>query len=79
MALQSTRLLRLNQVIELTSLSRTTIYDRMSRGTFPRQIPLGPRIVVWDQLSIENWIQDQINASQKDPGNCLFVSPNPDS
>ena len=41
------KLLRLPQVKQTTGLSKSTIYARIAEGTFPKQIPLGPRLVVW--------------------------------
>jgi len=46
------KLLRLLQVKSITGLSKSTIYARISEGTFPRQIPLGPRLVFWVESDI---------------------------
>jgi predicted DNA-binding transcriptional regulator AlpA len=34
----------------------------MSEGTFPRQIALGARLVVWSELHIHQWMQEQMAA-----------------
>ena len=39
------KLLRLPQVNASTGLSKFSIYARIAEGTFPKQIPLGPRLV----------------------------------
>ena len=57
------KLLRLPQVKTITGLSKSTIYARISEGTFPKQIPLGPRLVVWVESDIQKWIGLQIQAS----------------
>ena len=57
------RFLRLPQVKQSTGLSKSTIYSRIAEGTFPKQIPLGPRLVVWVESDIQNWIGLQIQAS----------------
>ena len=47
--------LSLDETMALTQLPRSTIYSRMSRGTFPqRQKPLGgmSRSVAWRQSAI---------------------------
>ena len=49
----STAFLRLPQVKSVTGLSKSTIYARIAEGTFPKQIPLGPRLVVWVDSSIQ--------------------------
>jgi prophage regulatory protein len=58
------RLLRLPQVKTLTGLSKSSIYARIAEGTFPKQIPLGPRLVVWVESDIQNWIAEQVSASR---------------
>ena len=56
----SYKLLRLRDVIKMTSLSRTTNYDYMSEGKFPKNIHLGPKISVWIEREIQEWINSQI-------------------
>jgi prophage regulatory protein len=56
------KLLRLPQVKQTTGLSKSTIYARIAEGTFPKQIPLGPRLVVWVESDIQNWISEQVSA-----------------
>ena len=50
------RLLRLPDVKSATGLSKSTIYARMSEGNFPKQISIGPRLVVWLESDIQRWI-----------------------
>ena len=57
-------LLRLKTVKEKTSLSRSSIYQMMDKGLFPRSIAIGSRAVAWTDESIEEWIQSRINASK---------------
>ena len=61
---QQHKLLRLPQVKSITGLSKSTIYTRISEGTFPRQIPLGPRLVVWVETDIQKWIAEQLSAAR---------------
>ena len=56
----SNKLLRLRDVIKMTSLSRNTIYDYMAEGKFPKNIHLGPKISVWIEREIQEWINSQI-------------------
>lgn len=58
------KLLRLPEVKESTGLSKSSIYARISEGTFPKQIPLGPRLVVWVESDIQNWIAEQVSAAR---------------
>jgi prophage regulatory protein len=43
-------------VIAKTGLSRTTIYECVSRGLFPRQRHLGPRRVAWLASEVRAWM-----------------------
>jgi prophage regulatory protein len=58
------KLLRLPQVKASTGLSKSSIYARIAEGTFPKQIPLGPRLVVWVESDIQKWITEQVSATQ---------------
>jgi len=60
----SEQLLRLPQVKSITGLSKSTIYSRIAEGTFPKQIPVGPRLVVWVESDIQNWIAEQVAAAR---------------
>ncbi len=48
----------------MTGLSKSTIYARITESTFPKQIPLGPRLVVWVESDIQNWIAKQVSAAK---------------
>jgi prophage regulatory protein len=54
------RILRLNSVIEVTGLARSTIYKFVQDGTFPKPIPLGGRSVGWVETEIQQWIEAAI-------------------
>ncbi len=58
------KLIRLPQVKQTTGLSKSTIYSRIAEGTFPKQIPIGPRLVVWVESDIQNWIAEQVSAAR---------------
>lgn len=54
------RLLKLTEVQEITSLSRSSIYIYMNKGFFPKSIALGARSVAWLESDIQKWIDDRI-------------------
>ncbi|WP_269606405.1 helix-turn-helix transcriptional regulator [Prochlorococcus marinus] len=54
------RFIRLPEVLHRTGLSRTTVYRLMDSDEFPRQIPLGSRIVVWNEKEIEQWMKEKL-------------------
>ena len=49
------RFLRLNAVLERTGLSRSTLYRRMQRGSFPKNIQISTRCAAWRESAIEDW------------------------
>jgi len=51
--------IRFPSVQKMVGLGRTTIYERIKTGTFPRQIKLG-RASVWVESEIQEWILRQI-------------------
>lgn len=58
------RFLRLSDVKARTGLSRSTIYLKISKGTFPRHISLGARCVGWLESEIDAWMQNRIDQRQ---------------
>ena len=58
-------ILRLPAVKTRTGLSRSTIYLRVSQGTFPRPVHLGGRAVGWVEEEIQSWLAERIAASRK--------------
>lgn len=56
----SSKILRLREIIARTGLSRTTIYDYVSRGTFPAPIRLGPRAIGWLESEVHAWIEQRV-------------------
>ncbi len=59
------RLLSRREVEHLTSLSRSTMYQQIADGTFPKQIELGARRVGWLSSEINQWIADRIAAARQ--------------
>lgn len=48
--------LDLEQVKELTHLSRSTIYLYMEKNIFPRPVKMGRRIARWKAQEIDKWL-----------------------
>ena len=63
-ALETISMLRLRQVQQRTGLSRSGIYQRISEGTFPKQVSLGARSVGWVEAEVAGWIVDRISQSR---------------
>ncbi len=60
----TTTILRLPTVKERTGLSRSTIYLKVSNGTFPAPISLGERAVGWIEEEIQTWLEIQIERTR---------------
>jgi len=50
------RLIRLPDVVRLTSMSRTQIYRMISAGTFPKQRRISHKVAAWRQSDVLQWI-----------------------
>ena len=57
------KMMRRRAVEDATGLSRTSIYNRMNDGTFPRAVKIGAHAVAWPESVIQKWIQDRIAES----------------
>ena len=57
-------ILRLPTVKARTGLSRSTIYLKISRGEFPKQVSLGSRAVGFVEAEIDAWLSRQIEQRQ---------------
>ncbi len=75
------RLLRLQQVGEITGLRRSMIYQLEADGNFPRRVKLATRAVGWVESEIRDWIAARImirdghKESRRETG--LILSPAP--
>lgn len=49
------RMLRYPAVEILSGLKKTTIYDGIKKGTFPRPVKLSARCVAWRESDIAHW------------------------
>jgi prophage regulatory protein len=52
------RILRIRTVLHLTGLSRSTLYRKVQRGEFPKQIKLSERWAGWRQSSVRAWMRN---------------------
>lgn len=53
------RMIKRPEVQFRTGLSRSTIYDGMSKGTFPRAVKLSARAVGWRESDIAAWLDSR--------------------
>ena len=52
----SDRLLRIKEVLALTGLPKSTLYDYRAAGLFPDPVRLGLRSVAWRESVVVEWI-----------------------
>jgi prophage regulatory protein len=67
----SQKILRLPSVKMLTGLSRSSIYKKVSQGTFPKPVALGARAVGWYESQVNDWLE---NLPAKAPAAVLEAS-----
>jgi prophage regulatory protein len=58
------KLLRLGEVIEMTGLSRATIYRYEDAGEFPKRRRTGPNSVRWLDEDVIKWMKSRPPASE---------------
>lgn len=57
---ENVKLMKLKEVIESTTLSKSTIYAYMNEGKFPKAVSLGSRSVAWVSSEVFSWKANQI-------------------
>ena len=62
--MSSLRVLRLPEVQFQTGLKKSTVYQLMSLGEFPRSIQLNKRTVGWLAHEIDEWIESRVEESR---------------
>lgn len=62
----SPSLIRLAQVRRRVPLCRSTIYQMVSRGEFPKPVSIGPRAVAWVESEVDAWAKAKIDAARND-------------
>jgi prophage regulatory protein len=58
-------ILRLPAVRERVGLSRSTVYEAIAKGRFPKPIKIGARASGWLSSEIDEWLRLQIERSRK--------------
>lgn len=59
-------LLRKPEVLQQTGLVHSTLYYLINKGSFPKPVKLGKRIVAWKKSEIDTWIDQLTISNQKD-------------
>jgi len=56
-------LLRIKDVMDMTSMSRSTIYRMIGQDQFPKQKSIGDRQARWSTQEITDWCEQMISAN----------------
>jgi len=56
------KIIKLPKVMEITTLSRASIYRLIADGDFPKQVKLSTRACAWVEQDVLNWLNDRINS-----------------
>ncbi len=59
------RIIRLKEVMDLTGLSRSTVYKYIAEGQFPLPVSLGDRCVGWLESEVHDWILAKVAERDK--------------
>lgn len=60
------RILRIKTVLERTGLSRSTLYRKIERGHFPRQVKIAERCAGWRESAVREWMHNPMFYSVDD-------------
>ncbi|MGE4370689.1 MAG: helix-turn-helix transcriptional regulator [Burkholderiaceae bacterium] len=50
------RLIRIEELMHITSLNRTSIYREIGRGAFPRPVKVTGRATAWLESEVNGWL-----------------------
>ena len=64
----TSRLLRRNEVMLRVGMAKSTLYSRISAGTFPEPVPVGCSVLLVES-EVEAWISERIAERDKDAAN----------
>ena len=71
------RVLRLAQVLEMTGLGKTTIYELQSAGKFPRSVKITAHSVGWMEDEVQSWLEERMALRTGPPGEAETSNASP--
>ena len=57
------RILRLGQVLDVTGLGKTKIYELQSEGNFPTRVQITAHSVGWIEEDVQAWLAERVAIS----------------
>ena len=61
---QTTRLIRMPEVLSKTGYQKSWVYRLISENQFPKPIKLGRRAVAFIEIEVDEWILQKISQSR---------------
>lgn len=61
------RFIRLKEVLAICGKSRSSVYDAVKKGDFPKPVKLHGRSSAWIKSEVEQWAVECIRASRPAP------------
>jgi len=58
------KFLKIYDVIEITKLSKSSIYRMIKENNFPKQVKLSTRSSAWSKSEIYDWVDEKIKFRQ---------------
>ena len=55
-----TKFLRLQEVLDRSGLSRSTCYELIAAGSFPKPVKIGPRAIAISEAEYEAWAAERL-------------------
>lgn len=63
--LPEVRFIRMKEVLAICGKSRSSVYEAMQKGEFPKSVKLGGRSSAWVKSEVEQWAQARIKEREK--------------
>jgi len=60
MQIMKNKLIKLNQVLAITGLSRSYVYALAQQDLFPKPVKLTERSSAWVEAEVQEWIEERI-------------------
>ena len=57
---------RLPHTLQQLAIGRTALYERISRGTFPPPVKLGPKLAAWPQYELDEIVNAWLRSASED-------------
>ncbi len=58
------RMLRREEVLKFSGLSRSTLYEMIRNRTFPAPVRIGARAVGWRESEVVSWLESRHRAAE---------------